>query len=338
MNKMTSADFFRNRVLAVIAVLLVITALRASYAVTMPVAAAAVIIAAIWPLKPLLDRVLPSKISYVGTILALLVVAVAFIAAVYFSATQVLRAFADHQRQIDEAYSSLMVWLAQWGFHDVGKTEQFGSLLNLGQMLLSNTYTVLAYMGFIAILVILGLPEVPAFRQKLETALEAPERRELMGTIDEITEKVRQYLGVTTLTSLITGVASAVWAFALGLDLALVWGVLNFLLNFVPVFGNIIGIIPPSLYAIIQFQSPSMTALVFIGFAALQIVISNLVYPALQGRTLSLSPVAVVVALAFWSWVWGIAGALIAVPLTVAIVIVCGHFTGSRWVAQLLSR
>ena len=337
MYKMTSPDSFRNHMLAVIAVLLVIAGLRASYAVTMPVAAAAVIIAAIWPLKPLLDRALPSKISYVGTIVVLLVVAVTFIAAVYFSATQVVRAFADNQRQIDEAYSSLTVWVAQWGFHGIAKAEQFGSLLNFGQMLLSNTYTVLVYLGFIAILVILGLPEVPAFRQKLHTALEAPGRRELMSTIDEIAEKVRQYLGVTTLTSLITGVVSALWAFAVGLDLALVWGVLNFLLNFVPVIGNIVGIVPPSLYAIIQFQSLSMTAIVFIGFAVLQIAISNFVYPTLQGRTLSLSPVAIIVALAFWSWVWGIAGALIAVPLTAAIVIVCGHFTSTQWVARLLS-
>jgi predicted PurR-regulated permease PerM len=128
-----------------------------------------------------------------------------------------------------------------------------------------------------------------------------------------------------------------VWALTVGLDLALVWGVLNFLLNFVPVVGNVIGIIPPSLYAIVQFQNLTMPLFVFFGFAVLQIAISNFVYPALQGRQLSLSPVAIIVALAFWSWLWGIAGALIAIPLTVAIVIISEHFPRTEWVARLLS-
>ncbi len=80
-----------------------------------------------------------------------------------------------------------------------------------------------------------------------------------------------------------------------------------------------------------------MPLVVFLGFGVIQIAISNFVYPMLQGRSLSLSPIAIIVALAFWSWVWGIAGALIAVPLTVALVIICEHFPGTRWIAMLLS-
>ena len=197
--------------------------------------------------------------------------------------------------------------------------------------------TVFVYLGFIAILVMLGLPEVPALRKKAHEAMNATDRRELIDTVDEIAIKIRQYLGVTALTSVITGVASAAWAFTVGLELALVWGILNFLPNFVPVIGNIIGIIPPTLYAIIQFQSLTMPLIVFFGFAVLQIAISNFIYPALHGRSLSLSPISIIVALAFWSWVWGIAGALIAVPLTVAIVIICEHFRSTEWIARLLS-
>ena len=203
--------------------------------------------------------------------------------------------------------------------------------------MLANAYTVLVYLGFIAVLVILGLPEVPALRTKFRYYLGAAERRELVAAVDEIAEKVRQYLGVTTLTSLMTGVASGLWALVVGLDLALVWGVLNFLLNYIPVIGNIVGIVPPSLYALIQFQTLTWPLIVFVGFAVIQIVISNFVYPTLQGRSLSLSPVAILVALTFWSWVWGIAGALIAVPLTAALVIICEHFRSTAWIAKLLS-
>jgi len=303
----------------------------------MPLAAAIVIVAAIWPIKPWLDRALPSKISYLCTILVLLLIFVSFIGAVYFSAAQEVRAFAQNQEQFNRIYGSVTDWAAQWGFEGFGGQEGYARLINFGQALLSNAYTVFVYLGFIAILVMLGLPEVPALRDKVHGALNATDRRELIDTVDEIAAKIRQYLGVTALTSVITGVASALWAFTVGLELALVWGVLNFLLNFIPIIGNIIGIIPASLYAIIQFQSLTMSLIVFVGFAVLQIVISNFVYPTLQGHSLALSPVAIIVALAFWSWVWGIAGALIAVPLTAALVIICEHFRSTEWIARLLS-
>ena len=323
--------------LAVITVLLVVAGLRASYAVTMPLAAAIVIIAACWPIKPWLDRALPSKISYLGTILVLLLISIGFIGAVYFSAAQVVRAFGQNQEQFNRVYGTLTAWAEQWGFQGFGGQEGYARVINFGQMLLADAYTVFVYLGFIAILVILGLPEVPALRTKLHAAMNATDRRELMDTVDEIAAKFRQYLGITAVTSVITGVASSLLAFAVGLELALVWGVLNFLMNFIPVIGNFVGIIPPTLYAVVQFQSLTMPLIVFFSFAVLQIAISNFVYPALQGRSLPLSPVAIIAALAFWSWVWGIAGALIAVPLTVALVIICERFRSTEWIARLLS-
>lgn len=323
--------------LAVIATLLVVAGLRASYAVTMPLAAAIVIVAAIWPIKPWLDHALPSKVSYLCTVLALLVISVGFIGAVYFSIAQVVRAFVGHQEQFDNLYKSLTDWVAKRGFEGFLGQQGYARLISFGQTLLADAYTVFVYLGFIALLVVLGLPEVPALRLKLHGALGAADRRELIDTVDEIGGKIRRYLGVTALTSVITGVASALWAFTVGLELALVWGTLNFLLNFIPLIGNIVGIIPPTLYALVQFQSLTMTLVVFFGFAALQMAISNFLNPALQGRSLSLSLVTVVVALAFWSWVWGIAGALIAVPLTSALVVVCEHFRSTAWIARLLS-
>lgn len=323
--------------LAVITVVVVVAGLRASYSVTMPLVAAIVLIAALWPVKLWLDQALPSKFSYSGTVLVLLLVSVAFIAAIYVSAAQVVQAFAQNQEKFGRVYGTLRDWADRWGFQALGGQQFYAWLIGFGQTLLSGTYTALVYMGFIAVLVVLGLPEVPAFRCKTQDALTARHRQELIETVDEIAQKIRQYLGVTVLMSVITGVASAAWAFAVGLELALVWGIVNFLLNFVPVAGNILGIIPPSLYAMIQFQDFAMPLVTFAGFAVLQIVISNFVYPMLQGRSLSLSPVAILVALAFWGWIWGVAGALLAVPLTAALVIVCAHFRRTEWVATLLS-
>lgn len=330
-------DVVRTRLIALIAGLATAFALRAAYPVTMPVAVAAVAIAAVWPVKPWLDRLLPSALSYAGTVLVLAGVLLGFILAIYFAAAQVVWAFTEEWSRFEAIFRSASAWAERRGL-SLGADEGYARLIAFGQSLLANTYAVFGYLGFIAVLVVLGLPEVPHLRQRIDEEFGRRERREIVATLDEIAGKIRSYLGVTTLTSLITGVASALWPLLVGLDLALVWGVLNFLLNYIPVIGNLVGILPPTLYAFVQFQDWTMPALVFAGFCVIQITISNFVYPLLQARSLSLSPVAVVIALAFWGWVWGIAGALVAVPLTAALVIACEHFPSTAWAARLFTR
>jgi predicted PurR-regulated permease PerM len=326
----------RNRSLVVIAMLLTVAGLRASYPVTMPAAVAAVVIAAVWPIKSWLDRILPPPISSIGIAIILFAIFASFVAGVYFAASQVIQAFSEHWNDMEAAFQSLADWADQFGMpiDNAGVSDR---LVSFGQSLASAAYTALVYLGFIAILVILGLPEVSIARRKLPQLVGSRDNREIVQAIDEIAGKIRSYLGVTTVTSLLTGLASGLWALAMGLDLALAWGILNFLLNYVPVIGNIIGIVPPTLYAFMQFKSYTMPIVVFVGYAALQIVISNFVYPMLQGRSLSLSPLVIVLTLALWSWIWGVAGALVAVPLTAALVIVCDHFPKTKWIAALLA-
>lgn len=281
---------------------------------------------------------LPSSLSYVGTVLALFLIMAGFFATIYFSIAQVTQTFLEDQDRFRALYDTYASWARERGLPVPGGGGGYEGLVTIAQTVFWSIYTVLGYLGFVAILVIMGLPEVPALARKFREQLHAGENRELVETVEKITEKFRQYIAMTVLTSLITGVASGVLSFAVGLDLALIWGVLNFLLNFTPVVGNIIGIIPPTVYALIQFEGWTMPVVVFAGFAVLQITISNVVYPLLQGCGMEMPPVAIVLALLFWGWVWGIVGALLAVPLTAAILIVCQHFKSTEWVAKLLER
>jgi AI-2 transport protein TqsA len=331
-------DLMPGRLLCVIAVVLMAAALRAAYPVAMPLAITLVVVAAVWPIKQWLERYLPSWLSYGGTIAALLVVSAVFVGGLWFSAAQVVNAFARSQARFNEIYESLAMWRQRLGVDELSGEQTYAELLGLAQAVLTNIYTILVYLGFILLLVILALPEAPFVRRQLAENLDRQERRDMLAAVDEIAVKVRRYLGTTFLTSILTGVASAGWSLVVGLELALVWGVLNFLLNFIPLIGNIVGVLPPTLYAVVQFQNASMPVLVLIGFLVLQIAISNFVYPALQGHSLSLSPFAIVVALAFWTWMWGFAGALLAVPLTVACVIAADHFPSTKWIARLLVR
>ena len=333
-----SLETIRNRLLTVIAVILVVAALKWSYPVTMPLVVAVFVIAAAWPIKPWLDQMLPSSLSYVGTVLALLLILAGFFAVIYFAIAQVVQTFGQNQEQFRTLYETYATWARGKGLPVPGGEGGYDRLVAIAEVLFWRVYAVLGYLGFIAVLVIMGLPEVPALARKFGDQLQTSENRELVDALGQIAEKFRHYIGMTMLTSLITGVVSAVWSFAVGLDLALIWGVLNFLLNFIPVIGNIIGIIPPTLYALIQFEGWTMPIIVFIGFAVLQITISNFIYPVLQGRGMSMPPAAIIVALLFWGWAWGIAGALLAVPLTAALIIVCQHFKSTEGIAKLLAR
>lgn len=326
----------RTRLLALIAGIAAIAALRASYPVTMPLAFALVIIAAIWPVKPWLDRLLPSWASYAGTVVLFLITLTSFAAAVYFAAAEAVRALIAHWGALESAYDAVVRWADRNGVPiDVTGDRRIVAFI---QRAVGEAYSLVGYLGLVGVLVVLGLPEVPAAARKVRAHMATSAQHEMFDLVGDVAEKIRKYLAVTVFTSLVTGVASAAWSYAMGLELALTWGVLNFLLNFVPVIGNIIGILPPTLYALVQFEGVWWPALIFAGFVVLQLSISNILYPFLQGKSLSLSPVGIVLALAFWGWLWGIAGALIAVPLTATLTIVCDAFERTRWVARALAR
>jgi predicted PurR-regulated permease PerM len=153
--------------------------------------------------------------------------------------------------------------------------------------------------------------------------------------VGNTSEKLRRYLLVMTFTSFLTGILTIVWCLIIGVDLALVWGLIAFVLNYIPTLGSIIAVIPPSLIAFL-FQGIGRGIATLIGLAAIQVVMGNFVDPRLQGKTLQLSPFVALVSIIFWGWVWGIPGALLGVPMTIAIVLLCQEFEVTRGIAIVL--
>jgi AI-2 transport protein TqsA len=325
----------QQRLLAYLAILATIAVLHASYPVSMPMLFAGLIVGALWPLKLRLERWLPPSASYAVAVMVLLATMLGFASAVYISAGQLLQVMENRWPEVEREYAALVRAASEIGV--AISAPDRGRIFAVVQTLASSTYNFATYVGFIGLLVMFGLPEVGRLRDRIPAVF-----GQTAGTIflvaERASQQTRSYLGTTLFTSILTGTLSTIWALATGLDLALVWGLLNFLLNFIPVVGNIVGIVPPVLYALVQFDGAGMPSLILAGFVVLQIVISNFVYPMLQGRQLSLSPLAILIAMAFWSWLWGIAGALIAVPLTATLVIACEQSEHSRWFARLVSR
>ncbi|MES1926012.1 AI-2E family transporter [Salinisphaera sp. T31B1] len=326
------------KLLTLIGVILAIGAMRVGYPVIMPAITALFIIATAWPVKNWLDARMPTVLSYIGTVIMLMVLFLGFFALMYYAVAQVAQHFYDHQEEFRALYNRYTGWAEANGLPVFGNSGGFDRLTGIARSLLSDVYTILSYLGLIAVIVIMGLPEIPALGRKFAHEFDRDQSRELYVTSLRIAANFRSYVIMTVISSLITGVASTAWALAIGLDLATLWGVLNFLLNFIPVVGNIAGIVPPTLYALIQYDGWTMPAVVFAGYAVLQIVISNFVYPMLQSRGLSLPPVSIILSLLFWSWLWGFAGALLAVPLTAAFIIGGRQFSSTRRIAYLLTQ
>ena len=124
---------------------------------------------------------------------------------------------------------------------------------------------------------------------------------------------------------------------AVGLDNVLFWAVIFFLLTFIPNLGVTIGSIAPSLFALIQFPTVWQAITIFVVIQIVATIVGNLIYPRLQAHTQNIDPVATLLSLAFWSWLWGLPGAFLAVPMTLMSMMVFTQFPSTRWVAAMLS-
>ncbi len=160
------------------------------------------------------------------------------------------------------------------------------------------------------------------------------EKRE--GLWAEVDSKVRRYLSTKVATSAVTGILVGLVLWMLGLDLALVFGVMAFLLNFIPSVGSIIATVLPLPLALFQFDQPWRIALVLLLPLAIQMVVGNGIEPKLMGESLDLHPVTILLALIFWGLVWGPVGMLLATPITAVTKIVLERFETTKPVAGLL--
>ena len=181
----------------------------------------------------------------------------------------------------------------------------------------------------------LAMAEVRDFEAKLAQHLRRSKRDEVIDTMHEIAGRVRRHMVALTITSAISGLITGLFTLAVGLELAPLWALLTFLLNYIPILGPLIAVGPPTLYAALQFEGLGQPVIVAVGIGIIQLVMGNYVDPKIEGRVLSLSPVVVLFALVFWGWLWGVSGAFISIPTTAALVIACESFQRTRWIATL---
>ncbi len=242
-----------------------------------------------------------------------------------------------YQNNLRELLGGSLEWFSVIGI-DIGSRglmEAFdpGDAMKLASGLLTGLSSALTNGFLISFTVIFILLEASTFPVKLYAALAEPERS--IHYFEKFINNVQRYIAIKTLMSLLTACIIVVWLFIIGVDYPLLWGLLAFLLNYVPNIGSIIAAVPTVLLALLQL-GPGSALLTGLGYLVVNMVIGNMIEPKVMGKGLGLSTLVVFLSLVFWGWVFGSMGMLLSVPLTMTIKIALDSGESTRWISVLL--
>lgn len=211
-------------------------------------------------------------------------------------------------------------------------TNIFNSLLSVISSISSNIMTIIFYLIFI-------LLEAKFFSQKIELMVSSiDKRRNILSVLTKIENDVKSYFFIKIIVSLLTAFLSYIIMITFGLNFAIFWTLLIFILNFIPNIWSIIAILFPSLLSFIQPDFWIYSSLIMISLLiTVQMITWNFIEPKMMWNRLNLSPLVIVLALSFWWYLWGIIGMLLSVPLMVIINIILSKFEQTRPIAIFLS-
>ena len=205
--------------------------------------------------------------------------------------------------------------------------QSAASMLATAGGVLTNSFLIMLTVVFI-------LFEAAEMPNKLRAAL--PDAESSLDSVEKFITGIRQYLAIKTLVSFATGLIVTIGLLLLGLDYALLWGMIAFFLNYVPNIGSIIAAVPAVLLALVQL-GPIYSLVVAALYLLTNLIMGNAVEPRLMGHKLGLSALVIFISLVFWGWVLGPVGMLLSVPLTMVVKIALEVNDSTRWMAILLS-
>lgn len=222
-----------------------------------------------------------------------------------------------------------------------GVASRFGDTLvsvltRVAKTLLGSAVGIVSALVVIFFLTLLILIESRDWGRKISTITHWRTEWRLTESAEVIAQKVRAYLLIRAVLGLATAALYGLWLWFFGAGLIFVWALLTFLLNFIPTVGSIIAGLLPVIY-VVATQDLGTAVAVGAGLLVIEQVMGNFIDPKVSGNRISVSPLVVLVGLLFWSWIWGIPGALLAAPVTVALVVLGAHVPILRPWALLLS-
>ena len=289
------------------------------------------------PLFWLQRKGVPKVLALVLILGAILLVGLLFGALIGPSLTDFLNSLPDYQARLATHIATLINWLREKGVNipkeEVPGIFNPGWVMSLAGGILSALSSILTNAFLILLTVVFILLEAADFPKKLRAVLKNPERS--LSTLEKFSQSAKRYLVIKTLVSAATGLAIWLWLLILGVDYPVLWGMLSFLLNYMPNIGPLIAALPVALLALVQLGVGS-ALLTVLGFVAVHIVIGNLIEPRVMGKGLSLSTLVVFLSLVFWGWVLGPMGMILSAPMTSLVKIALESYEDTRGLAIML--
>jgi len=319
---------------------LVFAAIHFAAAIVAPVSFALFVIAIVWPLQSALQRRIPKLLALVVTVSATLAAIAVLVVLVIWGFGLVIQWLANNAARFQMLYVQAADWFDGHGFSiKTMMVEKYdpswfiGAIREIG----GRGYRFASFIVIVFTFTVLGLLEVDSVRYNVKHLGNPNLSLSLMTAAEDIAIKFQKYMVVRTTMSLLTGIV--VWTFALfaGIELATAWGVIAFVLNYIPFIGPLVATVFPTLFALVQSGSWQLAVMVFAGLNLIQFVIGSYLEPRMAGAALSMSPFMVLLAVFFWSFLWGVPGAFIGVPIMIAILTLCGEYESTRWIAVLMS-
>ena len=322
------------------AAVLALAGLWAARAVMMPVAFAWFIIALVWPVQRRLRAKLPQAIAVLVTTVVALLVIVAGGWLVVWAFGDIAQWVIANAARLQGLYMHAAELLERRGLYAAELFAEQVNVLWLVQVLRAiggSLQGVLSFTIVTFVFVILGLLEVEPIAHRLRRIGNGQFGVATIDSATEIAARLQTYMLVRLGMSVLTGLAF--WAFAAvdGIELQREWGVIAFVLNFIPFIGSFVATLLPALFAAAQFESLYAALIVFIVLNILQFVIGGYIEPRVAGTAVAVSPFMVLFAVFFWGMLWGVAGAFIGVPILITLATVCGRHPAARPIAVLLS-
>jgi len=321
------------------------TVLKVAASIILPFIIAVLLTFVTFPIILLLDKLRIPRIVSILLIVIIIIAGMGLFGMVLFtSGKMIVEQYPQYEGRFKEIYDwvanlfdlpndeALTLWQNLWD------QEAIRNFVRNFTFSLSNNFFIFLSSALLSVFfVVFLLLEAGFFGDKLKIAFdERLDRIDRMG--NDIITQVSKYLAAKFVISLANGIIFAVAFYLVGLEFAIVWGVLQFMLNFIPTLGSIFSGAVISLFALIQFwPDPTPVIIVVIIVLATNMILGNIIDPKVIGDNVGISPLMVMISLAIWGYIWGFAGMVLAVPMTVIIKIICENIPVMEPISILVS-
>lgn len=311
----------RHLLVSLASVVVIIAGLKASSELLGPVLLSLFIVLVCHPfVEWLRQKRIPSWLAYTVVILGVLAIGLLFIAFLGVSVNQLTAAIPAYRSLLENQFTQLQRYLSSFGIQpsDIQDLEMFqpGRVIQLSITFIRGLIGTLTNVGLTLFIFIYMLVGATSFSRKLNQFLGS--EHPMMNRISSFSRSISVYLLIKGWLGAMTALGQTVLLLILGVDFAVLWGVLSFLFNFIPSIGYIIALIPPVVMALLEFGLVK-AIIVFVGYAIINNFFDVVIGPRYLGKGLDLSVLVTFLAVILWTWVLGPVGAFLALPLTVMV-------------------